>query len=150
MAYLNIQTGAYPLSAADVRAAHPNTSFPGPADEFEACLPDFGYAVVQPTPKPTADHTKNVTEGPPVDAAGTYNQAWVVTDASTAEIAERTDAQARNVRADRNDRLASCDWTQLADAPGQTRSAYVQYRQDLRNVPQQPGFPWNVTWPVAP
>ena len=53
------------------------------------------------------------------------------------------------VRADRNKRLAECDWTQLADAPVDG-AAWAAYRQDLRDIPSQAGFPWNVIWPVEP
>lgn len=58
-------------------------------------------------------------------------------------------AQSARVRADRNTRLAACDWTQLADAPVDA-AAWAAYRAALRDVPAQDGFPWNVTWPDAP
>jgi hypothetical protein len=149
MTYLNIETGAYPLSAADVRAACPNTSFPDAADEFEASLSDLGYAVVQPTAQPTIDHTKNLAEGQPAKSGAVYKQTWVVTNASTAEIAERTDAQASSVRSERNQRLADCDWTQLPDAPVDA-AEWATYRQALREVTAQPGFPWDLAWPTEP
>lgn len=55
------------------------------------------------------------------------------------------------VRAERNARLASSDWTQLADVP--LGSAQVTqwriYRQELRDM--MSGFAWNVsTWPRKP
>jgi len=53
------------------------------------------------------------------------------------------------VRSDRDKRLADCDWTQVADAPVD-KTVWATYRQSLRDVPQQPGFPWNVTWPSQP
>lgn len=49
----------------------------------------------------------------------------------------------------RDDLLADCDWTQVADAPVD-QSAWATYRQALRDIPQQAGFPQNVTWPVKP
>jgi hypothetical protein len=63
--------------------------------------------------------------------------------------ARMDDEQAARVRDDRNARLAACDWTQLADAPVDDL-AWAAYRQELRDVPSQAGFPWNVTWPDAP
>lgn len=57
--------------------------------------------------------------------------------------------KAAQVRADRNGRLAACDWTQLADAPVDA-VAWAAYRQDLRDVPSQAGFPWEINWSVAP
>jgi hypothetical protein len=57
--------------------------------------------------------------------------------------------QAERVRADRNKRLADCDWTQLADSPVD-KAAWATYRQALRDVPAQAGFPWTINWPTQP
>jgi hypothetical protein len=54
---------------------------------------------------------------------------------------------AQNVRADRDRMLASCDWTQLADASAPNKEAWATFRQALRDVPLQEGFPFNVQWP---
>lgn len=53
------------------------------------------------------------------------------------------------VRADRNQRLASSDWTQLADIPQTTKNLWEPYRQALRDVTLQPD-PFNITWPTPP
>lgn len=45
--------------------------------------------------------------------------------------------------------LAECDWTQVADAPVD-QAAWSDYRQALRDIPQQDGFPKNVVWPTKP
>lgn len=52
-------------------------------------------------------------------------------------------------RAERNARLSASDWTQLADAPVD-REVWAAYRQALRDVPQQEGFPMNFVWPEPP
>ena len=57
--------------------------------------------------------------------------------------------QSASVRTSRNDKLAQCDWTQLADSTAD-KPAWATYRQALRDVTVQEGFPWNVTWPVEP
>lgn len=57
--------------------------------------------------------------------------------------------KAGQVRADRNTKLAECDWTQLADAPVD-QAAWSTYRQALRDVPTQAGFPWDIQWPSKP
>jgi len=48
--------------------------------------------------------------------------------------------------------LQSSDWTQLPDVPltDEQRAAWVTYRQELRDVPSQPGFPGDIIWPIAP
>ena len=58
--------------------------------------------------------------------------------------AEQADAQ----RKARNDKLKDCDWTQLADSTAD-KAAWGTYRQALRDVPSQAGFPWTIDWPVA-
>lgn len=63
--------------------------------------------------------------------------------------AQKDAEQAASVRAARNSKLASCDWTQLADSTAD-KPAWATYRQSLRDVTAQAGFPWNVTWPVEP
>jgi hypothetical protein len=45
--------------------------------------------------------------------------------------------------------LKESDWTQVADAPVD-QSAWADYRQALRDVPQQSGFPQEVVWPTKP
>lgn len=55
-------------------------------------------------------------------------------------------------RVERDRRLSLCDWTQVQDAH-LNDTAIVQwqsYRQALRDVPQQAGFPETVEWPESP
>ena len=66
-----------------------------------------------------------------------------------AEQPQRDADQAASVRSERNRRLAACDWTQLPDAPVD-RQEWATYRQELRDVSSQTGFPWNVVWPSEP
>lgn len=54
------------------------------------------------------------------------------------------------VRLKRNQLLAASDWTQSPDIPQATRESYTAYRQALRDVPQQEGFPQQVIWPDLP
>lgn len=63
--------------------------------------------------------------------------------------AEKETREAEKVRTERNEKLAVCDWTQLTDSTAD-KTAWATYRQALRDVPKQAGFPWNVTWPTEP
>lgn len=62
-----------------------------------------------------------------------------ITDEETASI----------VRRNRDAKLTESDWTQVADAPVD-KAAWATYRQALRDIPQQDGFPLNVIWPDKP
>ena len=55
-------------------------------------------------------------------------------------------------RNERNLRLTFTDWTQLPDAPltAEQKAAYAVYRQALRDVPEQAGFPEAIEWPEEP
>lgn len=57
---------------------------------------------------------------------------------------------AAHVRAQRDYLLTQTDWTQAADVPQATKDKWAPYRQALRDVPQQAGFPYEVTWPTKP
>ena len=59
------------------------------------------------------------------------------------------DAEADEVRSQRDALLTATDWTQVPDAPVDS-DPYATYRQELRDIPQQAGFPADVTWPIEP
>ena len=49
----------------------------------------------------------------------------------------------------RNELLTASDWTQLPDSPAD-KEAWATYRQSLRDLPEQKGFPTKVTFPISP
>ena len=75
--------------------------------------------------------------------------SWTATPRTADDLAARLAQQAAAVRADRNGRLAATDWTQIADSTAD-KPAWSTYRQALRDVPLQAGFPQNVSWPQKP
>src|SRR5690606_37431203 len=91
--------------------------------------------------------------GEPVDVEETllirrtYPNAVPDAEGSAANLAQL----AARVRAERDARLTVCDWTQMPDAPLtiEAKAAWAAYRQQLRDVPGQAGFPLAVEWPVA-
>jgi hypothetical protein len=112
-------------------------------------LGEFGADPVLEGPQPTAGRYQTVyRDGVQLvgrDWFTKYSLADMDDEAKTAHDA----AQAKNVREDRNKRLAECDWTQLADAPVDDLT-WATYRQALRDIPSQTGFPWDVNWPTKP
>ena len=67
----------------------------------------------------------------------------------TAYKAMKDAEQATNVRSTRTEKLKDSDWTQLADSTAD-KTAWATYRQALRDITAQAGFPWTITWPDAP
>ena len=59
---------------------------------------------------------------------------------------------ATQLREQRDDKLRATDYTVLPDYPlsDSERDEVTTYRQALRDVPQQEGFPGDVTWPKEP
>lgn len=55
-----------------------------------------------------------------------------------------------DIREERNYLLKSSDWTQLDDVPEKIKSEWGKYRQKLRDITSQTGFPENVLWPEEP
>ena len=83
----------------------------------------------------------------------------VFTDGETTAIeqeaaykAQKDTEQAKSVRASRDTLLAECDWVAVkAFETGTPVSAqWAAYRQALRDITTQEGFPWTITWPVKP
>jgi hypothetical protein len=50
----------------------------------------------------------------------------------------------------RDELLRRSDWTQLPDVPQAIKDLWVPYRQALRDVPSQEGFPNSIVWPTEP
>jgi len=142
----NGQLEKYPYTLGMLRKDNFNVSFPKVLDD--ATLARFNVVRVASTPRPEYDHTKdfNVTAE---QVNGAWVEKWVATSVSAEEIANRTANQASNVRAERDQKLSASDWTQVADAPA-NQASWATYRQALRDVPAQNGFPWTVTWPTQP
>jgi len=44
--------------------------------------------------------------------------------------------------------LKNTDWYMLSDTP--VKTGILEYRQELRDVPQQEGFPDSIVWPLNP
>lgn len=48
--------------------------------------------------------------------------------------------------------LYESDWTQIPNNPltSEQQTAWATYRQELRDIPSQSGYPFNVVWPTPP
>ena len=90
----------------------------------------------------------------PIGEHYSINEGELILDAYTmvdgAPVYDATYAIASSVRQQRNAILASTDWTQARDIPDETALKWQPYRQALRDLTAQAGFPTNVTWPTEP
>lgn len=141
-----IKDGAVFTSHSDIRKAVKHASLP--AVITDEVLTAFGFDAIANAPEPSADYTEKVEPAEVVD--GKWIKAYRKRAATPEEIDAATKAKAAEVRATRDALLRDTDWTQLADADKKAQGDFVSYRQALRDMPQQAGFPFNVDWPVKP
>jgi hypothetical protein len=72
---------------------------------------------------------------------------WEIIPLTEEEKVEAVENEERVVRYMRQERLSATDYWMFADTPEPTQ-AQLDYRQALRDVPQQSGFPQNIEWPT--
>lgn len=149
--FAKIKDGAvdkFPYSVGDLRRDNPNTSFPEQISE--ATMAEFGMVAVTERPAPDFDPLTHFAEWGPVPVK--EGEQWfllaTVRELSEAQIAEREASSAASVRSERNDLLAQTDWTALCDVS--MNAEMLAYRQELRDITSQVGFPNNVAWPTKP
>jgi uncharacterized protein (DUF1330 family) len=141
------------------RAANPQISLPRAWNQN--VLDALNVEAIFEAPKPEAGPYQYVARNGVVqDAKGNWVQAWVVVDMFK-DDAEGTKAEkeaayqagldaeaAKAVRSQRDSLLAATDWMALSDV---TLSAEMAtYRQALRDITAQEGFPHSVNWPAKP
>jgi hypothetical protein len=166
--YRNRTSGAVNTQG-EIRRSMPNTSLPRvwTADICDS----LGIDPVLAAPAPAASGEYKVVSrnGVVQDALGNWVEAYVesdmfadyvdedgvtVTKASQEEAyTARKDAEAATaVRAERDKLIDSCDWMAIKAFEGGTTvgTDWATYRQALRDVTDQAGFPNEITWPTQP
>ena len=166
--YRNRTSGAVNTQG-EIRRSMPNTSLPR---VWTADICEFlGIDPVLAAPAPAASGEYKVVSrnGVTQDANGNWVQAYVesdmfadyvdedgvtVTKASQEEAYTATkDAEAATAaRATRDGLIASCDWMAIKAFEGGTTvsTEWATYRQALRDVSAQAGFPNTIVWPTQP
>jgi hypothetical protein len=131
----------------EFRAMHSNTSMP--PQLTETLINDLGADVVfeGPQAQPTRYQVGFADGVQQID--GKWYTKYSVADIDAEAIAAKDTEQAKAIRSQRTDKLKGSDWTQVADAPVD-QAAWATYRQALRDITAQPGFPWDTQWPDAP
>ena len=149
----------------ELRAANKNMSFPKAWNSSVHDALNVDPVLVSPAPAPSAAYKSVVRNGAVQDSNGNWVYAWVeremfteytddngdvqtVAAQKTAYDTANTAALAATERAKRTALLMETDHYSLADVT--MPDAMKTYRQALRDVPQQAGFPSSITWPDKP
>jgi len=152
----------FPYTLGDLRRDNPQTSFPKRIGD--AILASYGIYHVMPNAEPDYDalvqmlvrdaqpqketRIRQADDDEPADVAvgDSYETGrWVI--GYTVSNKPQADAEAA-VRNRRDRLLAETDWMALSDVT--MSSEMTTYRQALRDIPAQDGFPASVTWPTKP
>jgi len=127
-AYIKLSTMEYPRHIGDIQI--------DPSGEND-------YAKVEWVDPPSFNRDiEYLIEDLPIKTEEGWLMRWSVIKFPFEMLAEK-------IRRDRTQRLKDSDWTQVADAPV-NQAAWATYRQALRDVPTQAGFPWDIQWPTKP
>jgi len=148
-----------------IRSMHPNVSLPKVWNANVNETLGIDPVIASPKPEPSGDYKSVVRNGVEQDANGNWVYAWTerdmfqeytddddnvvtVQDQIDAKVAADNAALEATERATRDDLLKATDHYGLSDVS--MTEAMTAYRQALRDVPQQAGFPQTITWPTKP
>ncbi len=152
-------------SQGQIRSDNPNVSLPKVWNDNVNESLGIDPVLITPQPAPSADFKVVVRNGVTQDANGNWVQAWTEREMFTeyddeegntvtvqaqkdAKTAADNAALASTERATRDELLKATDHYGLSDVT--MSEAMTTYRQALRDVPQQEGFPGTITWPTKP
>lgn len=144
MAYIltneNNDVVTFPYYDHMLRRDNPNTSFP--KKMTDATRATFNMYPVIEGDRPEYDgEVHDLTHDTPTYANNVWSHTWTKTN-KPQSVAEA------NVRATRDKLLEKTDWWAVSDRTMTTEQS--TYRQNLRDITSQEGFPYSVTWPTKP
>jgi hypothetical protein len=143
---IRIRESGQVMYESEFRALFPNTSLPLLT---EAVLNELGADVILEGAQAQPTRYQISFRDGVEQVDGKWFTKYSVSDLDADGIAAKDAEQAKSVRATRNSLIAECDWTQVSDAPVDSLS-WAIYRQALRDLPLQAGFPFDVTYPTKP
>jgi len=128
-----------PYTIGKLRRDNPQISFP--KDIPLEILTSFNVYPVKATPPPQIDNNTHLLTQGVQRIDGEWRQAWQKVELPPDQVED-------NIREHRDSLLQETDWMALSDVT--MTEGMTAYRQALRDIPAQAGFPNTVTWPVAP
>lgn len=141
------QPNQFPYTVGQLRRDNPQTSFPKniPVETLEE-YGVFPVTEVVPVFDSTLHYITRNTYAHKDTDSGTWVVGFTVHNIPLEHTEEKIRKRIRKL-------LAETDWlvTRSIDAPDKPVSQEMkEYRQALRDIPQQDGFPYEITWPTKP
>lgn len=101
-----------------------------------------------------SDLPHNIAEGEDYILSDSDPKTQCVVNGKLQDLPECTELKSQaawtQVRIERNNRLAECDWTQMPDAPVKNADEWRAYREALRNITETNTDPHHIKWPELP
>ncbi len=146
---VRVRTTGAVMYEAEFRAYQQANGGPTWGQTTEEILDSLGADVVfeGPQAQPTRYQVAFADGVEQVD--GKWYTKYGVNNMDVDAITAKDEDQAKSVRASRTEKLKDSDWTQVADSPVD-QAAWATYRQALRDITAQEGFPWDIEWPEQP
>jgi hypothetical protein len=137
----------WPIHVTDLQAKAPNVSFSLPL--VAANLTDYGVVEITEEALPSFNSaTQKISTSEPTKVDGAWKITRTAVSLTSDELAANTARKAETARDTRNNLLMGTDWTASSDLT--MSDDWKTYRQALRDVPAQAGFPNTITWPTKP
>ena len=136
-----------PYTIGQLRRDNPNTSFPKHIpNRILETYNVFPYTQQQPT---FDEKTQKLEDGGFIQSEdGNWSKTWNIAEKTPEELAEWIESKKQQVRSQRDTLIAQTDYLALSD---NTLSPEISaYRQALRDITTQEGFPESVSWPTKP
>jgi hypothetical protein len=148
----------YPYGFAQLQKQNPYTNYGDnqdvaywfPQTEIAITTGNILSEVIIATKPIINEATQSVEEDTPTLINEVWTQNWVVTTLTSDQQATLTTNESVKIRQQRDAKLTACDWTQTSDNPIANKTAWATYRQALRDLTKESGFPWDITWPTKP
>ena len=141
------------ISERDLYYKYPNISFPKPLTSY--VIDTYGLEVILEGPQPqTSPPYETVVRQGIEEIKGKWFTKYVIGPIFNNKEDEeayrlKIDTQAsESIRSTRNSLISKSDWMGCSDVI--MSDEWRQYRQELRDITTQEGFPHNVDWPEEP
>lgn len=143
----------FPFDIKSLKNDYPNTSFPRNIYD-EVFLSQFNVYKVIVENQPHIDQStqKVIQNNTPTLVNDSWVLGWTILDKTESEIAEYQEIAEVEARRLRNRYLSQSDWIVTFHTEKGTAipQEWLDYRQALRDISMQEGFPFNVIWPTIP
>lgn len=153
MKLIKIENGSpvgNPINENELRKLYPNISFPRKI--IQENITQIDYYILYEGERPITTIFERIIQGPHQLIDGKWYTSWVVESFTEEEIKYATNIKKQDIRRQRDIMLQETDWVVIKskELNEEVPLYWITYRQELRDITNQLGFPYDVIWPEKP